>query len=84
MLVKLEAKGVIRHRAEGPALRLPPDHVARHGPEDARCRSLMRVFFGGSPSEAAAALLKQEDWTDDELAKLRSEIDRVRKNRRQS
>ena len=45
---------------------------------------LMRVFFGGSPGEAASALLRQEDWTDDELEKLRSEIDRVRKHRRQS
>ena len=42
----------------------------------------MRVFFGGSASEAAAALLKQESWSDDELDALRKEIDQVRKNRR--
>jgi hypothetical protein len=42
----------------------------------------MRVFFGGSPSETAVALLKQEAWTDDELDALGTEIEQVRKNRR--
>ena len=42
----------------------------------------MRVFFGGSASEAAAALLKQESWSDEELDTLKSQIDQVRKNRR--
>ena len=83
MLVKLEAKGVIRHRAEGLRYVYSPT-TSRATAQKRAVSQLMRVFFGGSPSEAAAALLKQEDWTDDELAKLRSEIDRVRKNRRQS
>jgi len=82
MLVKLEAKGVIRHRAEGLRYVYFPTTTRAAAQKKAVSR-LMRVFFGGSPSEAAAALLKQEDWTDDELEKLRSEIDRVRKNRRQ-
>jgi hypothetical protein len=42
------------------------------------------VFFGGSPSQTAAALLKQEKWSDDEIESLRAEIERVRKNRRSS
>jgi predicted transcriptional regulator len=83
MLVKLEAKGVIRHRAEGLRYVYSPT-TSRATAQKRAVSQLMRVFFGGSPSEAAAALLKQEDWTDDELAKLRSEIDRVRKTRRQS
>jgi BlaI family transcriptional regulator, penicillinase repressor len=83
MLVKLEAKGVIRHRAEGLRYVYSPT-TSRATAQKRAVSQLMRVFFGGSPSEAAAALLKQEDWTDNELAKLRSEIDRVRKNRRQS
>ena len=44
----------------------------------------MRVFFGGSASEAAAALLKQERWSDDELEALRAQIEHVRKQRRPS
>lgn len=83
MLVKLEAKGVIRHRAEGLRYVYSPT-TSRATAQKRAVSQLMRVFFGGSPAEAAAALLKQEDWTDDELATLRSEIDRVRKNRRQS
>jgi predicted transcriptional regulator len=47
-------------------------------------RQLVRVFFGGSSSHTATALLKQENWTDDELDALRAEIDQVRKDRRRS
>ena len=42
----------------------------------------MRVFFGGSASQAATALLKQEQWTDAELDTLREQIDQVRKRRK--
>jgi BlaI family penicillinase repressor len=82
MLVKLEAKGVIRHRAEGLRYVYSPT-ASRAAAQKKAVSRLMRVFFGGSASEAAAALLKQEEWSDDELEKLRSEIDRVRKTRRQ-
>jgi BlaI family penicillinase repressor len=83
MLVKLEAKGVIRHRAEGLRYVYFPT-ASRAAAQKKAVSRLMSVFFGGSASQAAAALLKQEDWTDDELEKLRLDIDRVRKNRRQS
>lgn len=83
MLVKLEAKGVIRHRAEG--LRYVYSPVASKSSAQKRAvTQLLNVFFGGSPSQAAAALLKQESWSDDELEGLRAEIDAARKNRRQS
>jgi predicted transcriptional regulator len=80
MLAKLEAKGYVRHRAEG--LRyiyypLTPRTTARR----AALQELVRVFFGGSPGETATALLKNEDWSDEELAALGAEIDRVRKER---
>jgi predicted transcriptional regulator len=81
MLAKLEAKGVIRHRAEG--LRYVYSPVTSKTTAQKKAVSqLMRVFFGGSASEAAAALLKQESWSDAELAALREQIDQVRKNRR--
>lgn len=35
------------------------------------------VFFRGSPRQMATALLKKEDWMDDEIDALRSEIERV-------
>jgi hypothetical protein len=44
----------------------------------------VRVFFRGSPGQTAAALLKQEKWTDEELDALSADIERVRKERRPS
>jgi BlaI family transcriptional regulator, penicillinase repressor len=81
MLAKLEAKGVIKHRAEG--LRYVYSPVASRTTAQKKAVSqLMRVFFDGSASQAVTALLKQESWSDDELEALRREIDQVRKNRR--
>ena len=81
MLAKLEAKGVIRHRAEGLRYVYSPV-TSRTSAQKKAIANLMRVFFGGSPSQAAAALLKQEQWSDDELDALRKQIEDVRKNRR--
>ena len=81
MLARLETKGHIRHREQG--LRYvyaptTPPAVARRS----ALHQLVRVFFGGSATHAVTALLKQEDWTDDDLAAIRSEIDQVRQQRR--
>lgn len=81
MLAKLLAKGVIKHRAEG--LRYVYAPVAsRKSAQKTAISQLMRVFFGGSASQAAAALLKQESWSDEELEALRNEIEQVRRRRR--
>jgi predicted transcriptional regulator len=83
MLVRLEVKGFIRHRAEG--LRYVYSPITSKSVAQKKAVSqLMRIFFGGSPSEAAAALLKHEHWSDDELEALRDEIEQVRKNRGKS
>ena len=63
--------------------RLEAKGYLRHREEGALSK-LVQVFFGGSPRDTATALLKQESWTEDELDALRSEIDRVRKEKRQS
>jgi hypothetical protein len=42
------------------------------------------VFFSGSVSEAAAALVKNEMWSEDELDSLAAEIERVRQERKRS
>jgi BlaI family penicillinase repressor len=81
MLAKLEAKGAITHRAEGLRYIYSPV-TSRTTAQKKAVSQLMRVFFGGSASEAAAALLKQESWSDAELDALRNEIDQVRRNRR--
>ncbi len=83
MLVKLEAKGVIRHRAEGLRYVYSPT-ASRASARKKAVNQLRRVFFGGSASQAATALLKQDRWSDAELEALRAQIEQVRKNRRPS
>lgn len=81
MLVKLEAKGHVRHREEGLRYVYSPI-TSRRAAQRKALQQLVRVFFGGSPGQTVTALLKQETWTNDELDALRAEIEQVRKNRR--
>jgi BlaI family penicillinase repressor len=83
MLAKLEAKGHVRHREEGLRYIYSPT-VSRSTARRAALQQLVRVFFRGSPGDAAAALLKNEDWTDDELDAVSAEIERTRQERRRS
>jgi BlaI family penicillinase repressor len=83
MLVKLEAKGFVRHREEGLRYVYVPT-TSRATAQRKALQKIVSVFFGGSKSQTVTALLKQENWTDEEIDALRAEIDRVRKNRRQS
>lgn len=80
MLAKLEAKGYIRHREEGLRYLYSPT-TPRGAARRAALQQLVRVFFGGSPGQTVTALLKHEDWTDDELDTLSDEIKRVRGER---
>jgi predicted transcriptional regulator len=83
MLTRLEAKGVIRHREEGLRYVYTPT-LSRASASRKALGSLVGVFFGGSPSRAAAALLHERQWSDDELDALKAEIDRVKQKRRTS
>jgi len=83
MLGRLEAKGFLRHREEGPRYVYLPTTSPASAQRKA-LQKLVSVFFAGSPVDTATALLKQETWTDDEIEALRAEIERVRRNRRQS
>ena len=60
MLAKLEAKGHIRHREEGLKYVYAPV-TSRATARRTALQQLVHVFFGGSPSETATALLTQED-----------------------
>jgi predicted transcriptional regulator len=83
MLAKLEAKGHIRHREEGLRYVYSPT-TPRTTARRAALQQLVRVFFSGSPSEAATALLNNENWSEDELDTLTAEIERVRNERKRS
>ena len=83
MLVRLERKGFLRHTEEGLRYVYSPTR-SRASAQRTALEKLVRVFFGGSPGQTAAALLKQESWSDNELNALSTEIERVRKSRRKS
>jgi predicted transcriptional regulator len=83
MLVRLEAKGHIRHEAEGSRY----IYRATTSPTVAKraaLRQYLDVFFSGSPGELLTTLLRQERWTEEELDQLSAEIDRARKQRSHS
>jgi predicted transcriptional regulator len=81
MLARLETKGFLRHEQEGArniySATTPPATAKR-----AALRQYLHTFFGGSLRDMMAALVRDESWTDQDLQALRSEIDRVRKQRR--
>lgn len=71
MLRILEEKGHLRHEQDGPRyvyLPTTPREVAR----DSALRHLVRTFFGGSVTSAAAALLElpEEGLSEGELERL--------------
>ncbi len=78
MLVRLEAKGFVRHREEGPRYVYFPTK-SRASARRSALDKLVQVFFGGSPRDTGAALLYQDSWTDEELQSLKAQIDQVRK-----
>jgi predicted transcriptional regulator len=81
MLVRLEAKGYIRHEAVGPRY-IYSATTSHTSAKRAALRHYLRVFFGGSRSELMTTLLRQESWTDEELDQLGAEIDRVKRERK--
>ena len=81
MLVKLEAKGYVKHREEGLRYVYTPA-ISRSAARRTALQQIVRVFFAGSPSQTVTALLKQDTWTDEELDALRADIERVREERK--
>jgi len=83
MLARLEHKGHLRHQEDGTRYL----YSAILSPAAARRAALqqhLRVFFRGSVGQMVTTLLRQEEWTDDELDALQAEIQRVRSGRRSS
>ena len=78
MLVRLEAKGFVRHREEGLRYVYFPTK-SRASARRSALDKLVQVFFGGSSRDTVTALLNQEYWTDEELQSLQVQIEQVRK-----
>jgi predicted transcriptional regulator len=80
MLSRLEAKGFIRHHEEGLRYVYTPAK-SRKSIQRGALAKLVNVFFSGSRTQTATALLHQEPWTNAELDALSAEIEAVRKAR---
>jgi BlaI family transcriptional regulator, penicillinase repressor len=83
MLAKLEAKGAIRHKEKGLRYVYAPT-MPRSAARKSAVKKLLDMFFDGSAGQAMTALLKEEKWSDDELNEIATQIERVRKQRRES
>lgn len=83
MLAKLEAKGVVRHKEKGLKYVYSPT-TSRATARKSALKRLVQVFFEGSPEQAAAALLNDEQWSDDDLDQLAKQIERVKQERSKS
>jgi len=83
MLVKLEAKGAVRHKEKGLRYVYSPT-MPRTAARRSALKRLVQVFFEGSPEKAAAALLQDERWSEDELDELTRRIEQARKERKPS
>ena len=80
MLGKLEAKGYLKHRQEGPRylyLATVPRREARHS----ALERLVRTFFDGSTEKAVTALLDMSaaEMSDEELDRLSALIQEAKK-----
>src|SRR6266508_1130600 len=78
MLAKLEAKGVIRHKAKDLRYVYSPT-TKRSAARRSALHRLVRVFFGGSAGDAVTALLDIEKWSGEELDEMARRIDILRK-----
>jgi BlaI family transcriptional regulator, penicillinase repressor len=82
MLARLEKKGVLKHQQDG--LRyLYSATISQATAKRTALQQLVHTFFGGSVPQMMTALVADASWSDEELAGLKAEIDRVRKERKQ-
>ena len=83
MLARLEKKGHLKHQQDG----LRFIYSATISPAVAKRTALqeyLETFFGGSQRQMLTALVREGSWSVEDLEALRAEIDRVRKERKQS
>jgi BlaI family penicillinase repressor len=81
MLARLEKKGLLKHEQHGLKY-LYSATISHAAAKKSALQQYVHTFFGGSLKQMATALVTEASWTDDDLAVLRSEIDRVRKERK--
>lgn len=83
MLARLEKKGVLRHQVEGQKY----VYSATTSPATAKKTALQQdvhTFFGGLLTQMMTALVADSSFSEDELDALKTEIERVRRERKRS
>ncbi len=83
MLARLEKKGYLKHQQDGPRY-LYSATMSHAAAKRTALQQYLQTFFGGSLKQMMTALVAESPWSEDELEALKAEIDRVRKERRQS
>ena len=81
MLARLEKKGHLKHQQDGVRY-LYSATTSLAVAKRTALQQVVQTFFGGSLRQMMTALVSEASWTDEELDGLRSEIDRVRKERK--
>ena len=82
MLARLEKKGVLKHQQDGVRYlysATTPHAVAKK----TALQQYLHTFFGGSLAQMMTSLVSDGSWSDGELADLKAQIERVRRERKQ-
>jgi len=77
----LEGKGFLRHRREGTRYIYRPTE-SRSSARKSALSHVLRTFFGGSASDAVAAIFDSEKLSGTELSEIQQLIDEARKEGR--
>lgn len=83
MLTRLEKKGFLKHQQEGVRY-LYSATISPAAAKRSALQQFVQTFFGGSARRMMTSLVSDGSWSDDDLAAIRTEIDRVRKEKRKS
>ena len=83
MLTRLEKKGLLKHQQDGQRY-LYSATISPAAAKRTALQQYVQTFFGGSVHQMMTALVAEGSWSDDDLEALRTEIDRVRKERKSS
>ena len=83
MLARLEHKGVVRRQPEG-VRNIYSVTVSPASAKRTALQQYVQTFFGGSLRQMLMSLMREGSWSDEDLAALRAEIDRVRRERAES
>jgi BlaI family transcriptional regulator, penicillinase repressor len=80
MLARLQRKGVLKHQAEGLKYlysTTTPPAVAKK----TALQQYLQTFFAGSLTRMMTALVAESSFSEDELDALKTEIERIRKDK---